>query len=67
MRVEVLKDGGEKRNVLIVSVVLPVTVNFALRSETQGGVEVLGMREQTVLCNVGRRPKPVMRDGQVED
>ncbi len=53
--------------VLIVSVVLPVTVTFALRSETQGGVEVLGMREQTVLCNVGRRPKPVMRDGKVED
>ncbi len=36
--------GGEKRNVLIVSVLLPVAVNFALRSETQGRVEVLGMR-----------------------
>ena len=37
-------NGGEKRNVLIVSVLLPVTVNFPLRSETLGGIEVLGMR-----------------------
>jgi hypothetical protein len=28
-------NGGEKRNVLTVSVLLPVAVNFALRSKTQ--------------------------------
>jgi hypothetical protein len=37
-------NGGEKRNVLIVSILLPIVIDFALRSETQGGVEVLGMR-----------------------
>jgi hypothetical protein len=37
-------NGGEKRNVLVVSVLLPIAVNFALRSEPQGGVKVLGMR-----------------------
>ena len=31
-------NGGEKRNVLIVSVMLSITIYFALRSETQGGV-----------------------------
>ena len=34
---------GEK-NVLIVSVLLPIAIDLALRCETQGGVEVLGMR-----------------------
>ena len=31
-------NGGEKRNVLIVSVMLPVRVNFALRSQTQRSI-----------------------------
>ena len=34
-------NGGEKGNVLIVSVLLSITIYFALRSETQGGVKVL--------------------------
>jgi hypothetical protein len=37
-------NGGEKRNVLIVSVLLSIAIYFALRSETQGGVKVLRMR-----------------------
>jgi hypothetical protein len=45
-------DGGEKRNVLIVSVLLPIAVNFALCSKTQRRIEVLGMRQQTVLLHV---------------
>ena len=36
--------GGEKRSVMIVSELLPVAVHFALRSKTQTGIEVLGMR-----------------------
>ena len=43
VRVEV-ETGREKRNVLIVSVLLPVAVNFSLRSKTQRRIEVLGMR-----------------------
>ena len=34
---------GEKRNVLIVSVLLPIAVNFELRSKTQRRIEVLVM------------------------
>jgi hypothetical protein len=37
-------DGGEKRNVLIVSILLPTAVNFTLRSKTQRRIEVLRMR-----------------------
>ena len=37
-------NGGEKSNVLIVSVLLSIAIYFALRSETQGGVKVLRMR-----------------------
>ena len=33
--------GGQKRNVLIVSVLLSITIYFAQSSETQGGVKVL--------------------------
>ena len=35
-------NGGEKRNVLIVRVLLPIAVNFALRSKTQRRIEVSG-------------------------
>ena len=35
-------NGREKRYVLIVSVLLPIAVNFALRSNTQRRIEVLG-------------------------
>ena len=44
--------GGETRNVLIVSVLLPIAVNFALCSKTQRRIEVLGKRQQTVLVYV---------------
>jgi hypothetical protein len=44
MRVDVDTIGGEKRNFLIVSGLLPIAVNFALRSKTQRRIEVLGMR-----------------------
>ena len=60
-------NGGEKRNVLIVSVLLSRSIYFALRSETQGGVKVLRMRLQTVLLHVAAASDPVVCDGQVED
>ena len=44
---------GEKRNVLIVSVLLPRAICLALRSKTQRRIEVLGMRWQTTLMHVG--------------
>ena len=44
--------GGEKRKVLIVSVLLPVAIDLALRSKTQRRIEVLRMREKPILLNV---------------
>jgi hypothetical protein len=55
------------RNVLIVSVLLPIAVNFALRSKTQRRIEVLGMRSQTVLMHVASGALTVVCDGQVDD
>ena len=43
MREEVVIMAGRK-DVLIVSVLLSITIYLALRSETQGGVKVLRMR-----------------------
>ena len=45
-------DRGEKRNVLIVSLLLPTGVDLTLRSNTQRAIEVLWVCEQTVLLHV---------------
>jgi hypothetical protein len=60
-------DCGEKRNVLIVSILLLIGSNLTLRSNMQGAIEVLWVCEQTVLLHVAGRPKPVMGDAEVED
>jgi hypothetical protein len=38
------ENGGEERNVLIVSVWLPIAIELALRSKKQRRIEILGMR-----------------------
>ena len=48
MRVEVLTMAGRK-DVLIVRVLLPIIIDLALRSTTQGLIEVLRIREHSVL------------------
>ncbi len=53
-------DCGEKRNVLIVSILLLIGSNLTLRSNMQWPVKVLCVCEQTVLLHVAGRPKPVM-------
>jgi len=58
---------GEKRNVLIVSVLLPIIIDLALRNKTQRRIEVLQMREQPVLLQVATAPEAVMLDTEVED
>jgi hypothetical protein len=63
MRVDVGHYGGEKRDVLIVSVLLAIAVGFAQRDKTQGCVvEVLGMREGPVLLGLAAAPKSVVVD-----
>jgi hypothetical protein len=42
-------DCREKRNVLIVSVLLPIGVDLTLSSNTQRAIEVLWVCEQTML------------------
>jgi hypothetical protein len=48
-------NGGEKRSVLVVSVLLPIAVNFALRSEPPGGVKVLEVLEMSLKNRVCAR------------
>ena len=64
-------DDGEKRNVLIVSVLLPIAVNFMLCSKTQRHIEVLGPSDAIANRSVARGQAAgaveVVRDGQVED
>ena len=45
-------DCGEKRHVLIVSILLLIGSNLTLRSNMQRAIEVLWVCEQTVLLNV---------------
>ena len=45
-------NGVEKRNFLIVSVLLLIIFDLALRSEMQRGIEVLRMRGQPILVHV---------------
>jgi hypothetical protein len=60
-------DRGEKRNVLIVGVLLLVGSDLTLRSNTQRRIQILRVRQAPVLLHVAGRPKPVMGDAEVED
>ena len=44
--------GGEKRNVLIVNVLLPIAIDLALRSNMQRRVDVLWVCEAPILQGV---------------
>ena len=59
-------DRGEKRNVLIVGVLLLIGSNLSLRSNTQRRVQILRVRQAPVLLHVAGRPKPVMGDAEVK-
>ena len=59
-------DGWEKRNVLIVTVFLPIAIDLALRSNMQRRVDVLWMRQAPVLLRMTTAPK-TLRDAEVED
>jgi hypothetical protein len=58
-------NGEEKRKVLIVSLLLPIIIDLALRSKTQRGIEVLQM--QPILLRAATAPKALKRDAEVED
>jgi len=59
-------NGGEKRNILIVRVLLPMATDLALRSNMQRRVDVLWMRQAPVLLRMTTAPK-TLRDAEVED
>jgi hypothetical protein len=60
-------DGVEKRNVLIVSVLLPIAIDLALRSNMQKRVDVLRVCQAPILQGVAATPITVMGDAEVED
>ncbi len=60
-------DRGDKRNALIVSVLLLIGSNLTLRSNTQRRIQILRVRQAPVLLHVAGRPKPVMGDAEVKD
>ena len=49
-------NGGEKRNVLIVSVLLPIAIDLALRSNMQRRVDVLRVCQAQILQVVAATP-----------
>ena len=60
-------DGVEKRDVLIVSVLLPIAIDLALRSNMQKRVDVLRVCQAPILQGVAATPITVMGDAEVED
>ena len=48
--------GGEKRNVLIVSVLLPIAIDLALRSNMQRRVDVVWVGQTPILQGVAATP-----------
>ena len=57
----------QETNVLIVSVLFAVVVNLALRSNSQGRIEVVGMRKLTIVVGLGAFPVTIMGDPEIED
>ena len=60
-------DGGKKRNVLIVSVLLPIAIDLALRSNMQRRVDVVWVGQTPILQGVAATPITVMGDAEIED
>ncbi len=50
------KNGGEKRNVLIVNEWLPIAIDLALRSKTQTRVDVLRVCQAPILQGAAATP-----------
>ena len=59
-------SGAEKRNVLIVSALLPLAIDLALRSNAQRRVDVLRVCQAPILQGVAATPITVGH-AQVED
>ncbi len=59
-------DRWDKRNVLIVGVLLLIGSNLSLRSNTQRRLQILRVPQAPVLLHVAGRPKPVMGDAEVK-
>ena len=54
------ENGGEKRNVLIVSVLLPIAQDLALRSNMQRRIDVLRVCQAPIVQGVAATPISVM-------
>ncbi len=60
-------NGGEKRNVLLVSQLLPIAIDLALRSNMKRRVDVLRVCQFAILQGVAATPITFLRDAEVED
>jgi len=61
------QNGGGKRNVLIVSLLLPIAIDLALRSNMQRRIDVLRVCQSPVLLWVATAPITFMCNAEVED
>jgi len=61
------RDRRQESNVLIVSVLFAVVVNLALRSNSQGRIEVVGMRKLTIVVGLGAFPVTIVGGPEIED
>ena len=55
------RNRRQETNVLIVSVLFAVVVNLALRSISQGCIEVVGMRKLTIVVGLGAFPVTIKK------
>ena len=60
-------QGKEIITVVIVSILLPITIDLALRSSAQGCVKVSRMREHGILLWVAAAPISVVGDAEIKD
>ena len=61
------RNRRQETNVLIVSVLVAVVVNLALRSKAQRRIEVVGMCKLTIMVGLGAFPVTIMGDPEIED
>ncbi len=60
-------NGGEKRSVLIVSILLPRDIDLTLLSNMQMLVDVLQVCQVAIFQGVAATPITFMRDAELED
>ena len=61
------RNRRQEGDVLIVSVLVAIGVNLALRSNAQGRIKVPGVRQLPILVGLGASAIAVVGDAEIED